>query len=713
MATATLTLGSQNRWLADGTTTDWNFNFSGGYISTDHVFAYSMSNDTIPVRHDYVVTGGSFVSQYVLRITPAVPNGHTIVIYRDSRNNGLPLADFVDGGGINETDLDAIARQAIFVNQETLDSATTQFQTSQPALFDQFAQATLDQVNAIVGPTVSGLAAEVAARTAFQNDTGSSAAGKGGNLVGLAAVYGVARTVAAAFAGMCIVSADATGGVEVTSTIQAALDSGASQVILPLGTYLSGALTIPAGVTLRGQGWGTILKLKNAANAALLTAAGANSGLADIKLDGNGDAQNHSGSCTGLTLTNASTNARVSNVWAYQVCDWGFWIKGTGHKFDRCLSTDVRGAQDANSVRCGFLLNDGLSGHVCKDVVLTACEARDSTVPFTNGFILEDGGTPGGGFSKNITLQGCIARNNSYMGFKPKSDQTTLQGCHSSSNGVHGYQTQSAPQDLLLTVCTADNNGFSGYYLNPTSTTVTMRGLRIIGCTARNNGTDATGSTRYGFAFEATAGSVCDCATIMGCDAYDNQGAATQQRGYSWGTSGSFTNMTVVGNSAKGNTVDWLAGVSLDLATLTRSANLGFSSAGNTLNFTWPTNIQRLEYFVDNIAANATSLSFNSNGTTRGYIMTRAGCIRGVTIKGNAAITAGTLTVLLRINGTPNGTFNVVLNTTNPTINSSETNIRVGTFVKGDVITLTYSTDAGFLPTGTTDYDGVVEVMFQ
>ena len=185
MATATLTLGSQNRWLADGTTTDWNFNFAGGYISTDHVFAYSMSNDTIPVRHDYVVTSGSFVSQYVLRITPAVPNGHTIVIYRDSRNNGLPLADFVDGGGINETDLDAIARQAIFVNQETLDSATTQFQTSQPALFDQFAQATLDQVDTVVGPVVSGLAAEVAARTAFQNDLASNATGLGASWVGL------------------------------------------------------------------------------------------------------------------------------------------------------------------------------------------------------------------------------------------------------------------------------------------------------------------------------------------------------------------------------------------------------------------------------------------------------------------------------------------------------------------------------------------------
>ena len=141
MATATLTLGSQNRWLADGSTTIWNFNFIGGYISTATVFAYSMSTDTVPIRSDYVVTQDMFVTPFSLRISPAVPNGHTVVLYRDSRNGGIPFADFVDGGGITEQSLDLTAKQAIFVNQETLDSATTQFQTSQPALFDQFAVA--------------------------------------------------------------------------------------------------------------------------------------------------------------------------------------------------------------------------------------------------------------------------------------------------------------------------------------------------------------------------------------------------------------------------------------------------------------------------------------------------------------------------------------------------------------------------------------------
>jgi len=239
MATATLTLGSQNRWLADGTTTDWNFNFAGGYISTDHVFAYSTSNDVVPVRHDYTITSGSFVSQYVLRITPAVPDGHTIVIYRDSRNNGLPLADFVDGGGINETDLDAIARQSIFVNQETLDSATTQFQTSQPELFDQFAQATLDQVDTLTAGLTSGLAAETAARIAYASAlaaiTGAGLVGANG--AGTVQQYIMGRTNIAQWAGV-----DTSGA---TSSRQAFQNA-----VTYLTTLNGGVLTGPRGTYL-------------------------------------------------------------------------------------------------------------------------------------------------------------------------------------------------------------------------------------------------------------------------------------------------------------------------------------------------------------------------------------------------------------------------------------------------------------------------------
>jgi Phage T7 tail fibre protein len=122
MATATLTLGSQNRWLADGSTTVWNFNFVGGYIDRDHVRAYTLTDAMVPVRNDLVLDRvSSFVSDFALRITPAVPAGYTLVVYRDSSNGGLPITDFADGAGITESSLDILAKQSVFVSAETED----------------------------------------------------------------------------------------------------------------------------------------------------------------------------------------------------------------------------------------------------------------------------------------------------------------------------------------------------------------------------------------------------------------------------------------------------------------------------------------------------------------------------------------------------------------------------------------------------------------
>jgi len=117
MATATLTLGSQNRWLADGSTTIWNFNFVGGYLASDTVLAYSFLTDEA-VRIDHTL---EFISAFQVRITPAVADGRTLVIYRDSSNGGLPRADFTDGGGITESNLDLMAKQSVFVSEEVRD----------------------------------------------------------------------------------------------------------------------------------------------------------------------------------------------------------------------------------------------------------------------------------------------------------------------------------------------------------------------------------------------------------------------------------------------------------------------------------------------------------------------------------------------------------------------------------------------------------------
>lgn len=166
MATATLTLGSQNRWLADGSTTIWNFNFSGGYLAADTVHAYSfLTTETVRIDHAL-----EFISKFQVRITPAVAAGRTLVIYRDSSNGGLPRADFTDGGGITEGNLDALAKQAIFVSTEMEDFLGISTEGSVSAV--------LAAVSAGTGATSAAATAAAASASASATSAAASVAAK-------------------------------------------------------------------------------------------------------------------------------------------------------------------------------------------------------------------------------------------------------------------------------------------------------------------------------------------------------------------------------------------------------------------------------------------------------------------------------------------------------------------------------------------------------
>lgn len=119
MATATLTLRSQNQWLADGATEFWDFSFAGGYITASHVKAYSLSPDDIRTEREIT----SFAAEFRVRISPAIPDGHTLVIYRDSTNGGVPLVNFEDGAEFDEASMALLAKQAVFMDQETRDAS--------------------------------------------------------------------------------------------------------------------------------------------------------------------------------------------------------------------------------------------------------------------------------------------------------------------------------------------------------------------------------------------------------------------------------------------------------------------------------------------------------------------------------------------------------------------------------------------------------------
>lgn len=119
MATQTLALNSVNRWLADGSTTDYPFSFAGGYLDKSHVKAYYvLAGVKVPLS----VTAGIFLTHSTLRINPAPPSGAELTIYRDTPKN-LPLVEFEDGTALTEPALNLMARQAVFIAAEYTDAA--------------------------------------------------------------------------------------------------------------------------------------------------------------------------------------------------------------------------------------------------------------------------------------------------------------------------------------------------------------------------------------------------------------------------------------------------------------------------------------------------------------------------------------------------------------------------------------------------------------
>lgn len=122
-----LQLFSQTHWIANGSDTEWNFAFENGYISRDYVKAYTLTPDAI--RADIVVTDDMFTGEFQLTISPAVPDGYTLVIYRDTPKNA-PIVNYTDGANQSEVNLDTTARQAVHLAAEILDGTGVSLSTN-------------------------------------------------------------------------------------------------------------------------------------------------------------------------------------------------------------------------------------------------------------------------------------------------------------------------------------------------------------------------------------------------------------------------------------------------------------------------------------------------------------------------------------------------------------------------------------------------------
>ncbi|AOJ69170.1 MULTISPECIES: phage tail fiber domain-containing protein [Burkholderia] len=103
----------------DGSTKTFSFNFAGGYISKDHVKAYTfdpITGRTTPL----VITSGMWTGPSQITLGAPVALGQYIVIYRDTPR-GTPLVSFKNGSVLNEPNLDEMAEQGVFVAAEMAD----------------------------------------------------------------------------------------------------------------------------------------------------------------------------------------------------------------------------------------------------------------------------------------------------------------------------------------------------------------------------------------------------------------------------------------------------------------------------------------------------------------------------------------------------------------------------------------------------------------
>lgn len=118
MATPVAVLKSQTHYIADGTTTLWDFSFASGYLSKDHVRAYK--RDPSGARTEIPLVASNFVTDTRLQIT-GVASGWRLVIYRATPTDG-PLVDWSTASSIKRADLDTTAKQAVFVAAEASDA---------------------------------------------------------------------------------------------------------------------------------------------------------------------------------------------------------------------------------------------------------------------------------------------------------------------------------------------------------------------------------------------------------------------------------------------------------------------------------------------------------------------------------------------------------------------------------------------------------------
>ncbi len=100
----------------DGSKTNFDFNFGGGYIDKSHIKAYTYDTSN---GHTQTVPF-AWLGPNTIQVVPAPTMGIHVVIYRDTPKS-KPLVDFSTNASMTEKNLDLMAQQAIFTAAEMVD----------------------------------------------------------------------------------------------------------------------------------------------------------------------------------------------------------------------------------------------------------------------------------------------------------------------------------------------------------------------------------------------------------------------------------------------------------------------------------------------------------------------------------------------------------------------------------------------------------------
>ncbi len=100
----------------DGSKTNFDFNFGGGYLDKSHIKAYTYDTSnghtqTVPFE---------WLGPNTIKVSPAPATGIHVVIYRDTPKS-KPLVDFSTNASMTEKNLDMMAQQAVFAVAEMVD----------------------------------------------------------------------------------------------------------------------------------------------------------------------------------------------------------------------------------------------------------------------------------------------------------------------------------------------------------------------------------------------------------------------------------------------------------------------------------------------------------------------------------------------------------------------------------------------------------------